>query len=195
MSDTTTPNLGLPYLDPSQAQPEVKINEAWDILDAQSLDIFELGQSPDVIVPNAKGLVFVGASVTQESTGKALVAIREGLIQVTWTNDLSAISVPINTVTRFVPARCKLKRVTVLTEGGSGSCTIYVWRSNVANHYPPISGDDLTGGNNVVISSGTTLDESGLSGWETELLAGDVLLFTLDASSTFSSVQINLSIQ
>ncbi len=30
----TTPNLGLPYLAPSQSQPEVPINNAWDLIDA-----------------------------------------------------------------------------------------------------------------------------------------------------------------
>jgi hypothetical protein len=31
---TTTPNLGLTYLAPSQSQPEVPINNAWDLIDA-----------------------------------------------------------------------------------------------------------------------------------------------------------------
>lgn len=33
-SSTKTPRFGLPYIDPSQEQPEVKINEAWNIIDA-----------------------------------------------------------------------------------------------------------------------------------------------------------------
>jgi hypothetical protein len=194
MSDTVTPNLGLPYLDPSQAQPEVKINEAWDILDAQSLDITDAGQSPDVAIANVKQLTFEGAVVSEESNGKALIAVNPQVVSVTWTNDLSALLPPINNVLRFIGARCKVKRCTVITDGGSGDASIYLWRSNLANHYPPVSGDDLTGGNNIVLSSATTLDDSTLTGWETELLPGDVLLFTLDSSSTFTSVQVNLTV-
>jgi hypothetical protein len=195
MSSDATPNLGLPYLDPSQAQPEVKINAAWDILDGMALDITETGESPNVGISNVKEMSFAGASVFEESNGKAIVTINYGQIPpVTWSNDLSAISTPINVVLRFVTSRFKIRRATLLTAGGPGSCTVYVWRLNLSHGFPPTSGDDITGGNNLVISSGETLDDDTLSGWDTQLEPGDVLLFTLDANSTFSTVQVVLTI-
>jgi hypothetical protein len=194
MSSDVTPNLGLPYLDPSQAQPEVKINEAWDILDAQSLDITESGESPNHSVTNVKRITFEGAVISEQSDGDVLVTIKFQTITVTWSNDLSAISTPINDVLRFIVSRYKIHRATLLCEGGSGSCTVYIWRSNLANHYPPVIGDDITGGNHLVIASGETLDDDTLSGWETELIPGDVLLCQLHASATFTTVQLNLTI-
>jgi hypothetical protein len=73
MSDTQTPNLALEYLDSAQAQPEVKINDAWNKIDAYagrvhsdsggiSGMIFEIeGDSPGI--EGITKLVFTGTAV------------------------------------------------------------------------------------------------------------------------------------
>ena len=40
MSGDATPNLNLIYLDAAQAQPEVKINDAWNKIDEAVMDAF-----------------------------------------------------------------------------------------------------------------------------------------------------------
>lgn len=74
----TTPNLGLPLLDPSQSQPEVPINEALNILDAVVGGVTvteDSGSSPGDTVVGTRTIKFSGATVTAESDDTALVTI------------------------------------------------------------------------------------------------------------------------
>jgi hypothetical protein len=96
VSDTTTPNLGLPYIDPNQAQPEVKINEAWDLIDAfagetghggGAIQVEEEGDSPPV---SATKLKFIGATVTGESGEVAVIEIEGGSLEVSEVGDSPA---------------------------------------------------------------------------------------------------------
>jgi len=75
MSGDGTPNLDLKYLDPSQSQPEVKINDAWDKIDAAvgTIAVSDLSSPP--IVGHAIEIQFVGATVTHETGGRARVEI------------------------------------------------------------------------------------------------------------------------
>jgi len=62
---TETPNLKLQYLDPSQAQPEVKVNDAWDKLDVVvgTIAVSDTTVSPP-IVARAEEIRFTGSGVT-----------------------------------------------------------------------------------------------------------------------------------
>lgn len=83
MSDVT-PNLNLPYLDASQSQPQVKINQAWDILDEAfenavgSITVKQVGDSPAGDAFNVRELHIDGGTVTQESNGVALITFHGG---------------------------------------------------------------------------------------------------------------------
>jgi hypothetical protein len=196
MSGTQTPNLHLAYLDASQAQPEVKINDAWDKIDAVSggLTVSNTSQdSPATSVDGVRRMEFIGATLEEDTAGVVVTIDDAGVVrEASWTNALGAISIPINSVIRLSGAKRKIKEVIVLTQGGAGGCTIEIWKANLADHYPPVSGDDITGGANVVITSGTTHQDSTLSGWNVDLDKDDVFLFTLSASSTFTNVTISL---
>ncbi len=196
MSGSETPNLGLEYLDASQAQPEVKINDAWNKIDAAALGLTVNDtaiDSPAISISEVKKMTFHGATVQAETEGVLVIVDDAGVTrEAAWTNALGAISVPINSVIRLCGAKRKIKEVIVLTQGGPGSCTIEIWKANLSAHYPPVSGDDITGGTNVVISSGSVYQNSTLSGWNLDLDKDDVFLFTLSASSTFTNVTISL---
>jgi hypothetical protein len=71
---------------------------------------------------------------------------------------------------------------------------IKVWKLNLATGYPPTSANDITGGNNVVLTSTNSHDDSTLTGWTTGLVQDDVLLFTLASTSSFTYVGIQLRI-
>jgi hypothetical protein len=125
-----------------------------------------------------------GPSSPQQPPGAAWINFAQGL----------PIVPPVNAVPRLISGTYNILECVVLTEGGPGSCVIKVWKANLSSHYPPISSDDITGGNNVVLSSTSTHDDSTLTGWTTGLVQGDILLFSLASSSAFSYVQINLRI-
>lgn len=124
----------------------------------------------------------IGATGAQQPVGAAWINLVNTL----------PINLPVNAVPRMISGSYLIKEVTILTEGGVGSCTVKIWKANFSAHYPPIVTDDITGGANVVLSSGTTYDDSTLSGWTTTLVQGDVLLFSLTQVSGFSYVQIQL---
>lgn len=191
---SATPNLGLEYLDAAQSQPEVKINAAWNKIDAMALSVVNTDDSPDVTVTGVKRIMFEGATLSPLTDGGVHVQIDDaGVVrEVQWSNDVGAISVPINDVIRFSGATRRIKEVTILTEGGSGSCVVNIWKANLTSHFPPVSGDDITGGSPPTISSGVTYQNSTLTGWNTNLHKDDVLKFNLASSSTFTFIVINL---
>lgn len=102
------------------------------------------------------------------------------------------ITLPTNAVERPIQQAGTLTRVLVFTKGGVGSCVINIYKANISTHYPPVSGDDITGGANVTISGGSTHDDASLSGWSKTYVAGDIFLFTLASSSVFTSIGISL---
>lgn len=70
-------------LAPSQEQPEVPLNFNWNKLDALlwgglggAITVKEVGDSPDGDAFNVTELDFIGATVTQESNGRALITIQ-----------------------------------------------------------------------------------------------------------------------
>jgi hypothetical protein len=82
MSGSTT-NLDLQYLDPSQAEPEVKVNDAWNKIDAAvglaaGVEVSQSGDSPSGNVKAVKRIKFVGATVTEETDSVAVVTIESG---------------------------------------------------------------------------------------------------------------------
>lgn len=82
MSGDATPNLDLQYLDASQNQPEVKINDAWNKIDAAivgTVNVKQVGDSPAGDVSGVHTLKFSGGvTVTAESDGSALIDISGG---------------------------------------------------------------------------------------------------------------------
>lgn len=71
---STTPNRGITLMEPSQAQPEVVFNSAMETLDVgTSLEVEASGASPGV--RDVVKMKFVGATVTEESGGVAVVTV------------------------------------------------------------------------------------------------------------------------
>lgn len=125
-----------------------------------------------------------GPSSPQQPPGCAWINFAQGL----------PITLPINAVPRLITGTYNILECIVMTQGGPGSCVIKIWKLNAATGYPPTSANDITGGNNVVLSATTLHDDSTLTGWTTGLVQDDILLFTLASSSAFSYVQIQLRI-
>lgn len=78
MSTDTGAPLNLAYLDPSQSQPEVKINAAWDTIntalgEVAPLEVGDLLDSPGTTVSNVTQIRFAHAKVSEASGGVALV--------------------------------------------------------------------------------------------------------------------------
>lgn len=91
----------------------------------------------------------------------------------------------------FAPTRieqdCTITRVTLLTFGGTGSCVVDLYSKAYAS-YPPTGADSICASTKPSISSGIKYQDSALTSWTVNLVAGDVLAANLDSSSTFKKV-------
>lgn len=254
MIPPTTSRLNLPYLDASQAQPEVKINEAWNLIDIAFGEILtgsdvgpgggvtiEDGDSPHTVVLDARTIKFFGANVEAASDGSAIVTIEssaslsvendssphdevtnvsvlrvsgatitdEGggvalltvatapstqtVLSAGWNSSSGAVQTALAVAQDIlIPFNCTLHEVYILTQGGTGSCTVKLWKAALSAHFPPVAGDDITGGANVAVASGTTHVDPTLSGFTTNFSQNDVIRCTLSANSVFTSVKIIL---
>jgi hypothetical protein len=106
---------------------------------------------------------------------------------------IGLVTLPINAVEKPVMQSGSINRCLVYAKSsGFGSCRIKVYKANISSHYPPTSSDDITGGNDVVMTSAIDLDDSTLTGWTKTFVAGDFFLFTLSSVSNLTSVGISL---
>lgn len=87
-----------------------------------------------------------------------------------------------------IPYDCTLQNVRIQTQGGTGSCIVTLATSS----FPFVSGTDITGGTSPAITSGTSYDNSTLSGWTTNFLQGAMIRATLTANTNFTSIKIML---
>ena len=111
----------------------------------------------------------------------------------TWIATSGALTTPIMTIPIVIPTSSTLKEVTILTEGGSGSCVIDIWKTPLGS-YPPTVVNSICNGL-PTISAGITYDNSALTGWTTAFNADDTILFNLNSTSSFTTIAITLRMQ
>jgi len=110
----------------------------------------------------------------------------------TWQSSSGAVTVPAVDVPIYMRSACTLIEATILTQGGTGSCVVDIWKTPIGT-YPPTSANSICGGNYPSITSGTTLVKTSLAGWTTAVSAGDTIMFHLTSSSTFTYITIQLT--
>lgn len=108
-------------------------------------------------------------------------------------NAVGAAVVPASTVAIdvLIPYACTLKQVYIMTQGGTGSCTVTCKTAA----FPTTPSTDITGGTPPAIASATSYSNSTLSGWTTAFAQGDLIRFQLTANTTFTSVTIYIRAQ
>jgi hypothetical protein len=103
------------------------------------------------------------------------------------------LEVPANDVFVACQGTGEITKVTIVTEGGPGSCVIDIWRDELAD-FPPTVADSITAAAKPTISSDDTYEDSTLTGWDTAVIAGNILAFHLESVSGFSMVHIQIEI-
>jgi hypothetical protein len=111
--------------------------------------------------------------------------------------DGAGFQITTGTALADVPVRFErggtITKATVLTRGGTGSCVIDVWKDTYAN-YPPTIADTITASAKPTVSAGIKSQDSTLTGWNTTVSAGDVMIFKLESSSVFTFVEVRLEV-
>jgi hypothetical protein len=75
-----------------------------------------------------------------------------------------------------------------------GDLQIDVWKSDYAG-FPPTVADTITGSDVPTISSGQKGESVALTGWTTEVNAGDILRFNIDSVTTITKATLTLTLQ
>jgi hypothetical protein len=114
----------------------------------------------------------------------------------TWSNGNAAALSPTTDVTIVIAEDCTIQDVTILTQGGTGSCSIDIWRIGYASFPPTVANTIISGSSYPAISSGVKYRDTTLSGFtSTSLSKGDTVIFHLRSTSVFSEVAILLSLK
>jgi hypothetical protein len=122
----------------------------------------------------------------------ALVQQRGG----TWTNGLLAVSAPAADIPIVIAEDCTITDITILTEGGTGSCAIDIWRVNIAGYPPTVANSIISGTSYPTITSGVDLRDTTLAGFAAVTLSkGDCVTFHLRSTSVFTSIVVMLSLR
>lgn len=129
------------------------------------------------------------AMVIQHKLALAYPSLRPA----TFISSSGALTTPIADVYITVPFACRIKRVTVLTQGGNGSCVLDIWKDSYAN-FPPTVGDSITASAKPTISSGNKYQDTTLTGWSKDLALDDIVCVHLESTATFTMIQLNIEV-
>ena len=95
-----------------------------------------------------------------------------------------------------VPFACVITGVTLLADQNTGATAFQldIWKDTFAN-YPPTVADTITASNKPIIPIGAQkVQNATLTGWNTNINAGDILRFNVDTTSTVTRVQIAVDV-
>lgn len=87
---------------------------------------------------------------------------------------------------------CTIEGVKLLANA-SGSCVIDIWKDTYAN-YPPTNADSITAAAPPTLSTAVKMTDETLTGWTTEIAAGDTLRFNVDSCSGIQRITIALKV-
>lgn len=121
-----------------------------------------------------------------------------GSIELTSNQRIRAIPIVFNTVAVsaqqdvVVPFACTISRVTLMANA-AGSVVVDIWKDTFAN-FPPTVGDSITASAKPTLSGAISAQDSTLIGWNTSILAGDILRFNINSFTTIARLSIGLDV-
>jgi len=112
-----------------------------------------------------------------------------------WVNS-TAVLFPVQDVPIVIAEDCTLQDITILTEGGNGSCSIDIWKVPIGSYPPSVSNSIISGTSYPAISGGKTYRDTSLAGFATTAFSkGDCVVFHLNSVSVFSNVTVLISLK
>jgi hypothetical protein len=159
-------------------------------LAAGSANIVLTGTNPIT----AAGTITIDLSATAKADlALAATSLQAGAIQFNeaagWNSTSGAIQVALTVAQDvLIPYACTLQEVYIVTQGGTGSCTV----SLKTAAFPSVPSSDITGGTSPAIVSGASYSNTSLSGWTTAFAQGALIRATLTVNTVFTSVKIIL---
>lgn len=87
----------------------------------------------------------------------------------------------------------EIQSVTLLADQ-SGSIVVDIWKDTYAN-FPPLVGDSITSGAKPTISGSNKSQDSTLTGWTKDFVAGDIFRVNVDSVATLERVTLSLKVR
>ena len=91
-----------------------------------------------------------------------------------------------------VPYNCTITGVT-MQANTTGSIVVDIWKDTYAN-FPPSVADSICGSAKPTITSSNKSQNTTLTGWTTNVSAGDILNFNVDSVTSISNVVLTLTV-
>lgn len=112
----------------------------------------------------------------------------------TWATSLGGeILAPVKATTE-IPGKCQILSYNIITQGGTGSCVIDIWKRQKPTL--PTAAQSICGSNKPTITNAVSLFSANFAGWTTIVLqAGDLVTFNLESNSFFNTVAIQLMVE
>ena len=146
-------------------------------------------------IPKAKTVIGGGGGKSMANIQAAIAAASGGSSNKTITVSFGdGINVPtVNTQSWvFIPEAMTVTKWTMLADA-SGSAVIDVWVDTYAN-YPPTVGDKITASAPPTLSGVIKNQDSTLTGWDTAIAAGEIMLFNLDSVTTCKKIVLAIEL-
>ncbi len=90
-----------------------------------------------------------------------------------------------------IPFDCGITQAVALADQ-TGNIIVDIWKTTYDN-FPPVDANSITAGAPVTLAAARKSKDTTLSGWITQITAGDILGFNVDSSSTLTRVTLSLT--
>lgn len=166
-------------------------DDAW-IVHGRFADTMTKGEHPDLLAIEA----IEGTSGALKKTGANQWTLDDLTTSINFIRDTGNANVSLSPGVLGdvqVDFSCVITGV-VLLANTNGSCVVDIWK-NTFNNFPPTDEDSITGDSRPTLSNTNKYSDTTLSGWTTNIAAGDILRFNLVSVSNISRILIKLRVK
>ncbi len=128
------------------------------------------------------------------NTAPAAAVTRRRSLGAVWGSSSALVAADCADVFVHVPEDGTIVSAKVYTQGGNGSCVVDVWKDTYAN-FPPTNADSITAAAPPTVTAAAKSSDTTLTGWTTAVSRGDVLVFHVDSTSTFTNIVVVLEVE
>jgi hypothetical protein len=140
-----------------------------------------IGGGPPSVISVSGGLLFTGTGGIGLATNQRMRSLN-ALFPAVVANAAQDFSVAV---------ACTIRRVTLLANP-SGNVTVDIWKTTFAGYPPTAVNSICPGPAKPIINAGSKLENTTLTGWTTNVLAGDTLRVVIESVTTITRLTVVL---